>query len=39
MTNFDAVWIIPLSAVGFFFLCALVILFWIEPRSRKRHTD
>jgi hypothetical protein len=36
MTNFDVVWIAPLSVMAFLFVCALVILIWIEPRSRNR---
>jgi HAMP domain-containing protein len=36
MTSFDVVWIAPLSVMAVLLACALVILFWIEPRSRNR---
>jgi hypothetical protein len=32
----ELVWILPLSVAGIMLICALIIIFWIEPRSRKR---
>jgi len=32
----NVVWIAPLSVAAVFLVCALIIVSWIEPRSRNR---